>query len=104
MKKILSKDKKGILGLNTVKGFMIGILGLAVIAVAVLITLSAIGDTSLATTETDEIEANISNGIVDFFANAPTFFVLLGVVVIILIISIVVIAVNNFGGGVQGSL
>ena len=51
------------------------------------------------------ITGNVSNGITGFFANATTYFSLLGVVVIILIISLVVVVVNRFGGSAsEGSL
>jgi len=174
------KNKKGILGIDVVKSFMIGILALAIIAIAIVIIMNALdissltpassgsasNETLLSVNETgsffansirnsvvcsvfevrnattpitiasgnytvnnclisysapedssfnnslwnvsytytyddfegvDEVIANTSQGVTDFFSNAPTFFVLLGVVVIILIISIVVISVNNFG-------
>lgn len=101
---LMLKNKKGVLGLNTVKAFLVGILAIAVISVAVIITLSALNGTSIATNQTMQIEGNVSDGIVDFFSNSGTFFTLLAVVVIILIIAIVVIAVNRFGGTGEGGL
>jgi hypothetical protein len=47
------------------------------------------------------ITQNVSNGMINFFTNAGTYFALLGVVVIILIISLVVVVVNRFGGESQ---
>lgn len=98
-------NKKGILGLDTVKAVMLALLGLAVIAVAVLIVIDALGDTSSdagVAGNISLIQNNISAGITDFFGNIPTFFTLLAVVVIILIISIVIVAVNRFGTGQSG--
>ena len=48
------------------------------------------------------VSDNVSTGIISFFANATTYFALLGVVVIILIISLVVVVVNRFGGATGG--
>ena len=46
---------------------------------------------------TTQVVDNISYGGTSFFAQVPTFFVLLGVVVLILIIAIVIITVSKFG-------
>ena len=103
MKNIL-KDKRGILGLNTVKAFIVVLLSLAIIGVVTLIVLGAIADAnvaspgSVAANGTNNIIANVSTGITAFFTNATTFFALLAVVVIILIISLVIVVVNRFGG------
>lgn len=99
-----SLSKKSILGLNTVKAFIVVLLSLAIIGVVTLIVLGSIQSAniapanSLADNGTKSIVANVSNGISSFFGNAVTFFALLGVVVIILIISLVVVVVNRFGG------
>ena len=101
--------KKGILGLNTVKAFIITMLSLAIIGVVTLIVLGAIQNAniapagSIAANGSAAIITNISTGIIGFFGNALTFFALLGVVVIILIISLVVVVVNRFGGEAQTS-
>ena len=100
-------NKKGILGLDTVKAVMLALLGLAVIAVAVLIVLDALGDTTSDSSVSGNISvitSNITEGVTSFFGNIPTFFTLLAVVVIILIISIVIVAVNRFGGAGQAGL
>ncbi len=53
--------------------------------------------------EAYQIVANISYGSTRFFANAPVFFVLLGVIVLILLIAIVIRAVGGFeGAGFEG--
>lgn len=101
MRSIL-KTKKGALGLNTTKSFVITILSLAVISMAVLITLGSLDNTSVATDATKNLTANVSEGITNFFENAGTFFTLLAVAVIILIISVVIMAVNRFGGASDG--
>lgn len=108
MKSLIKSKQKSILGLNTVKAFIVVLLSLAIIGTVTLIVLSAIQNSNIATTGsaaangTDSIIVNVSNGITGFFGNATTFFALLGVVVIILIISLVVVVVNRFGGGAGG--
>jgi len=111
MKSLLKK--KAILGLQTVKAFIVVLLSLAIIGIVTLIVLGALQNAnvapagSYAANGTSGIVANISTGIISFFTNAGTYFALLGVVVIILIISLVVVVVNRFGGETgasQGSL
>ena len=110
--KLKSLTKKGILGLNTVKAFIVVMLSLAIIGVVTLVVLGAIQNAnittagSLASNGTNTIIGNVSSGIGSFFSNAGTYFSLLGVVVIILIISLVVVVVNRFGGEArsEGSL
>ncbi len=101
-----SKKLRSILGLNTVKSFIVVMLSLAIIGVVTLIVLAAIAGTNIATGSTNAsvygITNNVSLGISNFFGNATTYFSLLGVVVIILIISLVVVVVNRFGGGAEG--
>jgi uncharacterized membrane protein YjgN (DUF898 family) len=98
------KRMKGILGLNTVKAFIVVLLSLAIIAVVTLIVLGAILNANIspsgsaAANGTETIISNVSTGITNFFGNSLTYFALLGVVVIILIISLVVVVVNRFGG------
>ena len=101
--KLRSLKQKSILGLNTVKAFIIVLLSLAIIGVVTLVVLGAISNAnispanSLAANGTNAIVQNISSGMINFFTNAGTYFALLGVVVIILIISLVVVVVNRFG-------
>ena len=107
MNKNVFKDKRGILGLNTVKAFIVVLLSLAIIGVVTLIVLGAIEDANVASpgsnaaNGTANIIANVSTGITAFFTNSATFFSLLAVVVIILIISLVIVVVNRFGGEAQ---
>lgn len=54
----LIKDKKAVLGINTVKAFIIGILAIAVIAIAIIIVLSAISSDSII----DSIGTTIDGG------------------------------------------
>jgi hypothetical protein len=101
------QKKKSILGLNTVKAFIVVMLSLAIIGVVTLVVLGAISSANITTNVaaingTTSIIGNVSNGVTSFFSNAGTYFALLGVVVIILIISLVVVVVNRFGGESSG--
>ena len=110
--KSLIKKKRSILGLETVKAFIVVMLSLAIIAVVTLVVLGAIQSANISGDvngtiyrQTGSVIGNVSEGITGFFGNTTTYFALLGVVVIILIISLVVVVVNRFGGGGQaGSL
>ena len=64
---------------------------------AVLVSSDYTSD-SQAEQDTNLIVGNITSGTVSFFANVPTFMVLLGVVVLLLIIAIVLVVVGRFGG------
>lgn len=105
--KSLMKGKKGILGLDTVKAVILSLLTLAVVFIAVLLALTSLQNANIFTAnsqsanQTTNIINNISTGGTNFFAQVPTFFVLLGVVVLILIIAIVIVAVSRFGGGMS---
>jgi len=96
MRQIL-KNKKG-QGLNTVKAFVISVFILAIIAFATVIALLELNDTSVATTETELIVNNVTEGVNELFGNATTWFSLLAVMIIILIIGLVIFVVNRFGG------
>ena len=104
--KLLFKEKRGVLGLDTAKLFVLAILTLGVIAFAVIIALDALnsnsGLTGQAATDTNDVLQNISSGVVSFFGNAGTWFSLLAIVIIILVISVVIVAVNRFGGSKSG--
>jgi len=100
MKSIL-KNKKGQLGMDVAKGFLLGLLSLLVIGVTVLIVLNSLGDTSVISSNSDAgtVINNSSTGLVSFFSSTTTWLALLGVVIIILIISVVISVVNRFGRG-----
>jgi len=100
MESILER-KKGQLGMDVAKSFMLGLMTLLVIGVTVLIVLNSLGETSVISGDADAtaVIGNGSEGITDFFSNTTTWLALLGVVVIILIIAIVISVVNRFGGG-----
>ena len=108
--KNLFKDKKGILGLDTVKSVIISLLVLAVISIASFLALTSLQNAnifpagSISANQTSNIIANITTGTAVFFTNVPTFFTLLGVVVLILIIAIVIVAVTRFSPGQQANL
>ena len=103
--KTLLKNRKGVLGLDTVKAVVIALLMLAVITIAVFLALTSLQDSNIFATgsdiknKSDLVINNITYGTTNFFRNVPTFFTLLGVVVLILIIAIVIVAVTRFGGG-----
>ncbi len=104
LKKILKKDKKAVLGLDVAKLFVLAILALVIISVVTLIILDSLTDTT-DLVEESEIVNNTSEALADFFADAGTWFTLIGVVIIILIISVVIRVVNGFGtsgGGAGG--
>ena len=102
----LLKSKKGVMGLDVAKAFMITLLSLVVIGVTVLIVLNSLGDTSVVSDDNETLGVinNASQGISDFFSNTTTWLALLAVVIIILIISMVILVVNRFGSGGTTSL
>jgi hypothetical protein len=108
MKQIF-KDKRGILGLETVRVVIVTLLVLAVTSIAVFLALVSLQDAGIftadsqAANDTDKIIGNITSGTTDFFANVPTFMILLGVVVLLLIIAIVLVVVGRFGGTTGGA-
>ena len=108
--KNLFKDKKGILGLDTVKSVIISLLVLAVISIASFLALTSLQNANIfpagstSANQTSNIIANITSGTAVFFTNVPTFFTLLGVVVLILIIAIVIVAVTRFSPQQQANL
>ena len=101
LRKKISMNKKGQLGMDVAKSFMLGLMTLLVIGVTVLIVLSSLGDTSVVSGDNDtaNVIGNGSAGISEFFENTTTWLALLGVVIIILIIAVVISVVNRFGGG-----
>ena len=102
---LINKNKKAVLGLDTVKAVMISFLVLAVIGIAIVLALVSLRDSSIFTAgsqelnDTTNIVNNITSGLVDFFSNTTTIFAILAVVVIILAITIIIVAVTRFGGG-----
>ena len=112
LKPLKRKDKRGQLGLDTVKSVMIAFLILGVISIAIVLALVSLRDSNIFTAGSQE-EAdvnntilNITSGITDFFNDTGTIFSILIVVVIILAISIIIAVVSRFGGagGRQGGL
>jgi len=105
--KSILKDKKGILGLDTAKLFVLALLSLVIISVVVLIVLDSLSDVSTEASyvdnATEDIVANTSDAMSDFFADSGTWFTLIGVVIIILIIAVVIVVVNRFGAGGAGA-
>lgn len=101
--KPLRKNKKGVLGLETVRDVILSLMIMAVLAVAAFLALVSLRDAGIfesSTTEynaTSDIVANITEGTASFFSNIPTIFSILVVVVIILAIAIVIAVVSGFG-------
>jgi uncharacterized membrane protein YfhO len=106
--KNLTKSKRGVLGLDTVKAVILSLLTLAVLFVAVVLALTTLINSNIlpsgpaSTNYTVGAVQNITSGGATFFTYVPTFFILLAVVVLILIIAIVIVAVGRFGGGMGG--
>ena len=105
MKSLMSKlrmDKKGVLGMDSVRDVIIFLLTLAVAAIAVFLALSSLQDANLFTAgssadnNTDFIINNITNGASNFFEQVPTIFTVLGAVAIILAVTLILFAVNRF--------
>ena len=110
MKLRMLNSKKGILGLDTAKDFILVLLTIAVIAFASVIALATLRNSNVLDADkleynySQDILLNVSSGTSSFFANTGTWFALLSVVIIILIIAVVIMAVNRFGGGGGGGL
>lgn len=109
VKRKLDMDKKGVLGMEIGKSFLISIFVIAVIGFAALIAINQLnlahpdaGTGSEAANRSTNVLNNISAGTEDFFSNAGTWFSLLAVVILILIIAVVIAVVNKFGGGRGG--
>ena len=92
-------DKRGIMGMDTAKQFVLTLMTLIVIGVTTLIVLNSLGDTSVVEGDngTQNVIDNATSGIESFFGNTATWLALLSVVIIILIISAVIVVVNRFG-------
>ena len=99
MRKLTSK--RGVMGLDTAKAFLLGLLGLVLIGVVFMIVLVQLGQTDIVSTDNDTqaIISNATSGTASFFSNIGIWMSMLGIVIIILIISAVIVVVNRFGGG-----
>lgn len=96
LKKIM-RNKKGALGLDVAKSFVMALFTLSVIAFGLLIAMNSLNASTASTADTTSVLQNVSAGTTDLFSNAGTWFSLVAVVVIILIISVVIMSVNRFG-------
>ncbi len=101
LRKLLFKNKRAILGMNTAQQFIIGILTLVILSVMVLVILASLLNTSLISSNKGAaaIINNTTAGLSSLFGNAVTWFTLLGLVIIILIIGVVIGVVRGFGAG-----
>lgn len=110
MRALLSKKKRGQLGLDVVRNVMLTMMTLAVIGVAIFLALVSLQNANIFTSgsaadnSTDNIINNVTGSVENFFSNTPTIFAILVVVVIILAIAIVIGVVSRFGGGRRDSL
>lgn len=100
--KILMKnDKRGVAGLGLAKGFVIGILSIAVIIMLVLIVLGAL-NTQAIKDQTNNgstyVVGNITQGILGLVSQFPTLFTILGVVMLVLLIVVIIVVMNRLGG------
>ena len=102
--KSILKNKKGVLGLDTAKLFVLAILSLVIVCVVTLIVLDSLqgaagthGDSVY--NSSASIINNTSAAMDSFFGDAGTWFTLIGVVIIILIIAVVIVVVNRMGVG-----
>ncbi len=105
LKRYQKLNKKGVLGLDTVKNVMVWFLILAVLAISIILALVSLNDSGIFTANSQEANdsSNIVNNITsaltnDFFDQTGTIFAILIVVVIILAIAIIIAVVTRFGG------
>lgn len=99
LKKILRKnEKRGVMGIEVAKAFIVGLLSLILIGVVTMVVLVQLGNLSIVSSDNDtqSVVGNATSGLSSFFSNTTVWLSLLGVVIIILIISAVVAVVNRF--------
>ena len=108
LKKIVSMNKRGVLGMDTVAEVIVFLLTLAVTAIAVFLAMVSLQNANLFTAgsvsanNTNAVINNVTNGTTSFFGNIPTIMTILGAVVIILAVTLILFAVSKFSGGAQG--
>lgn len=108
----ITKNKRGIFGLEAVGQVILTLLTLTVTVIAVFLALSSLQNSNIFTANslnannTGNIINNVTSGATNFFVNVPTIFTVLGVVAIILVIGLIIYAVRRFseGGGQVSSL
>jgi len=96
LKSLLPKDKRGVMGLGTAKGFLLGLLSLVLIAVSMVIVLVQLDSSGAGNSQTSQIINNTTVAAADLFGNVGTWLTLLSVVIIILIIAGVIVVINRF--------
>jgi thiosulfate reductase cytochrome b subunit len=105
LKKLLSMNKKGVFGLNAVQQFFAIILGIALLAYVIVVSMgtlstsSILPTSSLAANQTNQILNNVSSGITGFFSSINPVYAILAILVIILVL---VVLVRVVSGGVGG--
>jgi ABC-type glycerol-3-phosphate transport system permease component len=99
------KDRRGVLGLDLVKGVFLLFIILVVLGVAGILATTSLRDSNIFTSgtqeynDTEDIVANYSGAVSDFFDESSTIISILVVVVIIAAIGIVIAIISRFGGG-----
>jgi len=108
LRKIVKKDKRGIMGLDTARAFFLLLGSIAILGFAIVIIMATLDDTNVLTedsygdNQTTNILQNVSSAVANFFDDAGTWLTLLSIVIIIMIITVVIIAIGRFGGGTRG--
>lgn len=100
-KSLMKKDKRGIMGLDIAKTFVITLMVLLIVGVLTVIVLKQLGDTSIVSSDndTENIINNGTAGLSDFFSNTGTWLALVGVVILVMIIFVVINVVQNRSEG-----
>ena len=101
---LMTKGKKAQVGLDIVKGVIMTLLILGVLAVAVFLALTSLQNSGIFTAgstgqnNTNAVVNNITGGTVTFFTYIPTIMSILAVVVIIAAVAILIFYVKGFEG------
>lgn len=97
-------NKRGVLGMDTVRDVFVFVLILAVIGFAIIVAMATLKDSTVLDTgsfeknKTTDILNNVTSGVNVFFENTGTIMSILVAVVIILAIVLIIVAVQRFGG------
>ena len=101
---MMSKNKKGVLGLDTAVSFILVLLTLVLVAFASIVAVSILSSTAIlpagsaGANATATIFSNFTAGVNVLFANTTTWMAVLGVVITLLILGLIIFAVRRFAG------
>lgn len=104
------KDKRGVMGLDTVEAVIGSLLVLTIFAFAAIIAWgNLVGNTgltagSIADNATTNILNNATKATANFFQQMPTVFTILGIVVLILAVILIVVAVQRIRSPTGGAV